>query len=154
MEQLQIDAQHQHPGWTDSSLPAFAEELERNATFRSMISDSERSAETRSIADQALALLLPALHPAISAWYGDTGTLLKDLIDRDSLQALDEWLAAEVVAWAGRWSELDPARCGGTGSTPDALAVLRRELDSRHLPPRIAATVSRCDACVPRGTTG
>ena len=137
MKQLQLDAEHQHPGWTDSSLPAFSEELERNPAFTNLVSELEASVETRSIADHALAVLLPTLQPAISAWYRDTGPLLRDLLGRESLQALDAWLAREVLAWAERWSALDPAKCGGTGSTRDALAVVRRELGCRQLPPRI-----------------
>ena len=143
MEQLQIDAQHQHPGWTDSSLPAFSEALERNPAFTNLVSELEASVETRSFADHALAVLLPTLEPAISAWYRDTGPLLRDMFERDSLQALDAWLAGEVLAWAKRWSALDPARRGGTGSTREALAVVRRELGCRKVPTCIAAHVAR-----------
>ena len=146
MDQVQTQVTSQDRTWSDTALPGFAAEVERNFAFKGLAREFRIHIDVDNIVDLALAILVPALRLVISDWYANRGSALVDLLHPVDLQALDAWLVGDVRHWTAVWDKLDPARGGSAPATKTAVAELRQAIQGRPLPPGIAGAVARAVA--------
>lgn len=129
--------------WAASILCSAAAEIRRNTIFRALLLELIDKRVTRSDTDATLIILCPGTSRAVESYYAGVGPELRRMLPDTELRFLDAWLASEVQRWSARWMALDPAREGSSITTRAALDEVRRELEARPVPDRIAAIAAR-----------